>query len=118
MVKNELIYYATNHVKFLGLSPPSSLYLELPDTKKKTLREKLSRNLGIEEFGVETESERIVSEGVTNERGIEFSSKWFLTASLITPSGPRARSEEKKGAKGVGSCYRIPVTRYKELESW
>lgn len=56
-----------------------------------------------------------MSEGVTNERGIEFSSKWFLTASLITPSRPRG--SKKKGAadgvdegegRGEGPCYRIP----------
>lgn len=39
-----------------------------------------------------------MSEGVTNERGIEFSSKWFLTASLITPSGPESSIGAKKGA--------------------
>lgn len=39
-----------------------------------------------------------MSEGVTNERGIEFSSKCFLTASLITPSSS-PREDRKRGPR-------------------
>lgn len=51
-----------------------------------------------------------MSEGVTNERGIEFSSKWFLTATLITPSSPRgSKKRAADGVEGRGGEGRGPV---------
>lgn len=51
-----------------------------------------------------------MSEGVTNERGIEFSSKWFLTATLITPSSPRgSKKGAADGVEGRGGEGRGPV---------
>lgn len=58
-----------------------------------------------------------MSEGVTNERGIEFSSKWFLTATLITPSSPRGSKKgaadgvEERGGEGRGPV--LPNSRDK-----